>query len=242
MWHSFVPRSQRDGVQLFWVFVEPAAQLAVLMVLFSVIGRAAGYGTSFALFLLTGIAVLNLYTSTSSAVMGAVKNLGHPRRIATVGMFAPALAAVGFRFTVGVVSSLLLGAGVLHWQRLHGVPADLLACVEAFAVVALLGFGTGLLRGYSVLFLPTVERVYSILSRSLLFISGVFYVPSFLPPEFRGWLAWNPVLHAIDWFRTGVYAGYPDLVLSRFYLGAVVLVSIALGMALIWHDRRRILE
>ncbi|MBK0399980.1 ABC transporter permease [Limibaculum sp. M0105] len=242
MWHKFVPRNNREGMVLFWVFVEPAAQLAILLILLTLVGRAAGYGTSFALFLLTGISTLHLFNSTSTAVKNAVATLESPRRLATVGVFTPAIAALGFRFTVGVVSAIALGYGVVVWQHLHGVPYDFLTCLEAFVLTALLAFGMGLIRGYSRLFMPVFERVYAIFSRVLLFISGVFYVPSFLPPAFRELLAWNPVLHAIDWVRTGVYSGYPELILSRGYFVAFVLGSVALGCALIWHDRRRILQ
>lgn len=242
MWHNFVPRSSREGMILFWVFIEPAAQLAILMVLFTIIGRNAGYGTSFAMFLLSGISVLNLYTTTSSAVMGAVTKLGNPRRLATVGMFAPALAVAGFRLTIAVVSTIVLFHAVRQVQHLESLSIDIVACVEAFFLTAVMGLGMGMVRGYSRMFVPIFDRVYGIVSRALLFISGVFYVPSFLPPAFREYLAWNPVLHAIDWFRTGIYASYPELVLSRGYLIGFTVGSVALGMALIWHDRRRILQ
>lgn len=242
MWHRFVPRNNREGMILFWVFVEPAAQLGLLLVLFSLVGRTAGYGTSFALFLLTGIATLNVYTHTSNGVKLTVNRMGSPRRLATVGLFTPALAVLGFHLTIGIVSTLALGYGVVRWQHLSGVAIDFLACGEAFVLAALLGLGVGLVRGYSMLFLPIVERIYTIASRVLLFVSGVFYVPSFLPPVYRDLLAWNPVLHAIDWLRTGVYPRYPELILSYGFLVSCVLCSVALGFALIWHNRRRILR
>jgi capsular polysaccharide transport system permease protein len=229
-------------MKLFWVFIEPAAQLAVLIVIFSLIGRAAAYGTSFALFLLTGIATLTLFTTSSNAVMAAVGALSSPRRLAQQGIFTAAMAAALFRLIVGVFTAIVLAIIVIAWQRLSGFPYDLFICAEAFLAVGLLGFGMGLMRGYWQLFMPMFERVYGIASRALLFISGVFYVPSFLPPAYREIVAWNPVLHGIDWLRTGVYEGYPELVLSRTYLVGLALSMSALGMALLWLNRRRILQ
>ena len=241
-WHHFVPRNQRDGFTLFWVFAEPASQLAILMIVFTLIGRDSAYGTSFALFLLTGIAMLHFFTSASNGVAQAVATLRNPNRLPGIGLFEPAIAALGFRMLVALVSTLLLGTAAASYQRLHGVPADPVACAAAFLALALFALGTGILRGHARRTLPAAERVYNIAARALIFVSGVFYVPSYLPPALRDLLWWNPVLHGIDWLRTGVYPGYPEIVLSRFYLVALALGFTAFGITLVWFDRRRMLE
>jgi capsular polysaccharide transport system permease protein len=59
--------------------------------------------------------------------------------------------------------------------------------------------------------------VEKILTRPLIFISGVFYVPSLLPMEAGNLLWWNPVLHLVEWFRLAYYPTYPRLIFTPWW-------------------------
>jgi capsular polysaccharide transport system permease protein len=75
----------------------------------------------------------------------------------------------------------------------------------------------------------------------MIFISGVFFVPSFLPPVFRDWLDWNPVLHFVERMRFGLYADYPSIVYDETYLELTALTVATLGVLLVWFRRERLL-
>lgn len=240
-WHRFVPRDRQENLKLVWVFLEPAAQLAVLLAIFTLIGRASGYGRSFAFFLLGGIVVLGIVTRGMALVGGAVERLRSPQRLAQAGVFADPLAACGFTFLTSVIAGLGIAVGIAAWQHVEVRPADPALVVLALGTAVMMGFGLGLVRGYSARFAPAVTRTLNIGSRALLFVSGVFYVPSFLPPMLREWLAWNPVLHAIELMRRGVYGpDYPSVILDLDYLLGVALAIAALGTVTVWANRGRL--
>lgn len=215
--------------------------MAILVAIFTLIGRTAAYGRSFALFLLTGIVVLNVVTRGSQMAMNAVVGLRKQNRLPVVGLFDEALARIGFIVLVAMIymPPVLLGIAVVsrvevaphHWNRVF----------EAGALTACFALGLGLLRGWSVLFFPVFERLYVILSRGLIFISGIFYMPSFLPPQIRKFLEWNPVVHAVEYMRLGFYREYPTTVLDPLFLQSVALGSLVLGMALLWRDRATVM-
>lgn len=240
-WRQFTPRNRRDKLRLIWVFVEPIGQIALMMAIFSLIGRAPAYGDSFALFLLTGVAVLNTFTSTAQLVAGAIYGLNRTSRLAPVGLFHEALARTLFTLIVVAIYMPILMWGLSVVQHADVGPHHLAMALAALLLTGLMGFGVGLLRGYAMLFVPVIERVYVILSRGLIFVSGVFFAPSLMPPQLRDLLIWNPLLHAVEMLRLGIYAEYPTIVFSDLFLVGFMLGATSLGVALIWRKRATIL-
>jgi capsular polysaccharide transport system permease protein len=238
---EFRPRNAREGQKIFWVILDPVGQMAVLMVIFEIIGRMASYGRSFALFLMTGVVILTLFRTGSSYVSTAVYRLKAPARPPAVGAFHEALSKTLFNLVIAVIYTTVLMWGIGVVQHLDTTPVAPLLMVDAFLWTAALALGVGLVIGYASLFVKPVEKIYGILARGLLFVSGVFYVPSFMPPALRDLLAWNPVLHGVELMRLGVYGTYPSIVYSPFYFKGFALGAIVLGMLLVWSDRRRIL-
>ena len=70
--------------------------------------------------------------------------------------------------------------------------------------------------------------------------SSLFYVPGMMPDWARDALAWNPLLHAIDWFRAGFFAGYRPHWLDRPYLVILAVLALLCGLALQRGLRRRL--
>lgn len=242
MWHNFTPRNDRETMKLFWVVVEPAAALGTLILVFSLIGRTAAYGRSFPVFLLTGILVLSLFTQTVGMVSSAVGQLQSARRLPAVGPFHEALARVGFKLIAALLYTAILAIGIEIYTGYPVRPDNIWPMVGAYGIVIGFGMGWGLILGYCGRFLTLVDKIYRIVSRSLLFISGIFYVPSFMPPVLRDWLAWNPLLHAVELMRIGYYPRYPETVFSLSYLLGVAGGCLLFGVALVWRKRARLYE
>lgn len=234
---AFTPRNRRDDFRLVWIFVEPIGQLAALLLIFSLIGRVASYGDSFALFLLTGVATLTLFSQTGGLVAGAIANLDSPNRLPIVGPFHEALAAVVFNLVVASIYVAVIAYAIGVFERRDTAPAHPPVVVAAFLWTVALAFGVGLIRGYARTFLPVVERAYNIASRILIFVSGVFFVPSFMPPQLRDVLAWNPLVHCVELMRLGFYAEYPTIVYDAAYLRGCAGALVTLGVLLVWRRR-----
>jgi len=70
--------------------------------------------------------------------------------------------------------------------------------------------------------------------------TGIFFVPGMMPDWAREVLVCNPLLHAIDWFRTGFFSGYEPPWLDRSYLVILAVVAVLAGLALERALRRRL--
>lgn len=242
-WHRFVPRDRTDGMKLLWVFLEPAAQIGIILVVFAFIGRNGGYGHSFALFVLTGVATLTIVNRGATFIASSVMSLRSSRRLAQVGVFTDALAALAFHVLTAAVYTAVLAWLISVLEHRPVMPVNLPMVIVAVLAAAALGFGLGLVRGHAMRFAPPLNRFLAILSRTYLFISGIFYMPSFLPPFVRDWLAWNPILHAVELMRRGFYGpDYPSVMLDTGFLAGCALGLTAIGVLIVWNDRRRVME
>ena len=76
----------------------------------------------------------------------------------------------------------------------------------------------------------------------LLHNTGIFYVPGMMPEWIRDILAWNPLLHAVDWFRSSFFREYEPHWLDRSYLLTFAVVTLLVGLGLERGLQRRLYE
>jgi capsular polysaccharide transport system permease protein len=132
---------------------------------------------------------------------------------------------------------LLVGFGAIG---LKAMPDDLWGPSLALLTTAAFGFGCGCVNAIVTVFWRSWDKVYGQLTRILYFVSGIFYVPAMMPDWARDTLAWNPLLHAIDWFRAGFFQGYQPHWLDRSYLVGLAIVALLAGLGLERALRRKL--
>ncbi len=212
---------------------EPCLQFGVLFVLFSIIGRHPGFGDSLVLFLASGIIPFFLFTHLSGRIANSLRAAQpmSPLRVVSSLNLAAAQAILEF---VTIIIFMVIVLSLLAILGVHGaIPADPIELVCGVVAVGLFAFGVGLINSALYALFRIWTLIYGVASRSLIFISGVFYAPElYLPPAYRDILVWNPVLHGLSWFRTAIYPTYPQNMLDRGYLLACALAAIAAGVVL----------
>lgn len=222
-----------------WLFLEPAAHIGVLLVVFVYIRHFAPAGVPTTIFLLTGIVPFLLFKSIAMRIMEAVqgnRGLFGYRVIKPMDTFLARLFLEVLLYTVVFV--LLLG-GLWWW----GVPVELYRPLEFFTVVALLslmGFGLGILFCVIGEALPEVKLFIRILFIPLYLLSGILFPISRLPAEYHDLLLWNPVLHAVELSREAFFRGYASV--SGVSLGFVAEVAVVLLFGGVVAYRLRRLE
>ncbi|WP_298497843.1 ABC transporter permease [uncultured Maritimibacter sp.] len=208
---------------------QPIFGVGFLVFLFYLIGRHPPFGESLALFFATGVLTLDVYNKSSSSLMKAFTTnkalLSYPM-INFVDTLLARLTLIGATYAVVFVvffSGLML-------LDMATMPAHPERVIIAFMATLFLGFGKGSLDAVLYQMFPSWQNVDKVLSRPMYFLSGIFYVPGLLPPEAVAVLKWNPVLHCVEWARTGWYQNYPDDVFNPWYPLAFASILLLIGL------------
>ena len=224
-----------------WAVIEPVLHIALLSATFAVLmqGRPP-IGTHFFIFYYTGLIPYHVFVHTSAGMSHAITSNG-----------AAAAIAAGHHLRC---DRRARPARNRHRSGRRGDPVGRLwrrsawrrcptICGRrrlALLVTAALGCGLGFVNAVVTVFCRSWDKAYGQVTRILYFVSGIFYVPGMMPDWARDMLAWNPLLHAIDWFRAGFFASYQPHWLDRSYLVILAILALLVGLGLQRGLRRKL--
>jgi capsular polysaccharide transport system permease protein len=187
----------------------------------------------------TGLIPYHVFVHTSSGMSHAIIGNAPLLQLPPVTSFDVIAARGLLEIVTDVVVAVILLAGFAT-IGLAAMPDDLWTPSLALLAIAALGCGLGFINAVVTVFFRSWEKTYAQLTRILYFISGIFYVPGMMPDWARDTLAWNPLLHAIDWFRAGFFANYQPHWLDRSYLVILAILALLVGFGLQRGLRRRL--
>lgn len=225
-----------------WALLEPILHILMLSLVFAVMMRGRPpIGNEFFIFYYTGIIPYHLFVHTSSSMTYAITSNGSLLQLPLVGTFDVLMARGLLELLTDTVVAVILLAG-FGAVGLGALPQDFLGVSAAAVVVWLFGCGCGFVNAVITAFAKSWDKIWAQLTRVLYFCSGIFYVPGMMPEWIRDILAWNPVLHAVDWFRASFFPEYEPHWLDRSYLSTVAIVTVLAGLGLERGLRRRLCE
>lgn len=216
----------------FWLLAEPLFHMAYLAVIYTVVRVHTVGGIDTVIWLFGGMLAFFMFRRTASQVMDGVSaNLAlfSYRQVKPIDAVLTRGFLEGFLTTINAIV-LMTGAALFgHFA----IPQDILAVLEAFWGLWLLGVGFGLMASVALEVIPELGRVIKLIMMPLYMVSGVIFPLSAVPQPYREWLLMNPVAHGLEAVRLGFASHYhaaPEL--SVAYLYACALVTIFLGLAL----------
>ena len=233
-------RYGRSKLGYMTALIEPSIFIGIFIAIRAIIGRATPFGESLVLFMLTGLMTYRVFLSISSRLMGSFTGnralLAYPPVKPVDILLARWLLEALTMF--GIAALFFAGMVVLSEREVILFPANLLA---AFSATCVLGGGLGFFNGAVCVFFPSWKTIFAIFRLPLLISSGIFYVPKTMPDVVLPFLEWNPLLHCVEWTRTGVYLTY-DPMLDRTYPFVVGMSLAVIGLGLERMYRHRMLS
>lgn len=225
-----------------WALLEPVLHIVMLSLVFAVMMRGRPpIGNEFFIFYYTGIIPYHLFIHTSSGMTYAVTSNLPLLQLPLVSTFDLILTRGLVELLTDTLVAIILlasfgaiGLGVL--------PHDLPALSASVVTVWLFGCGLGFINAVLNAFFKSWDKIWTQLMRTLYFCSGIFYVPGMMPDWVRDVLVWNPILHAVDWFRASFFVEYEPHWLDRSYLAIVAAVTVVAGLGLERGLRRHLYE
>jgi len=233
-------RFGRNRLGYLWAFIEPAGYILIF-----VFGRAAlqdrvPFGDSLILFALTGLMTFRIASSIANRARSAISSnealLAYPL-VRTLDLM---VARILLEAATMVILFLMFLAGVALFGgvRIQMNPEKFCA---AMGTTLLLGAGLGVFNAVIGRLLPVWERIWGLLSLPMFFTSGIFFLPSALPPDVMRILWWNPFLHCVEWMRDAVYLDY-EPVLSQPYVLGFAISTLFMGLFANRYFQQQILD
>jgi len=225
-----------------WALLEPILHILMLSLVFAVMMRGRPpIGDQFFIFYYTGIVPYHLFVHTSTSMTYAISTNGSLLQLPLVSTFDVVIARGLLELiTDTLVAVILLAAfGAIG---LAVLPHDLSGVAASVVAVWLFGCGCGFVNAVANAFSKSWDKIWVQLTRLLYFCSGIFYVPGMMPEWIREILAWNPILQAVDWFRSSFFEEYDPHWLDRSYLLTVVALTLLAGLGLERGLRHRLYE
>jgi capsular polysaccharide transport system permease protein len=224
-----------------WAVLEPVAGIAVLSIIFSVAMRTPPLGSSFQLYYATGLLPFMMFMSTSNKIAQSLKYsrqlLVYPRVTIVDALLARLILNV---MTQLLVIYLVLTGVVVFYDLTTTL---VLSSVLLSLVMAVsLGAGIGVLNCFLFSQFTLWQSIWGIITRPLVLISGVIFLPENFPAEIRDILWYNPLVHVTGTMRHGFYHSYHADYVMPIYVFAVSLITGMVGFLFLWRYHRDILE
>jgi capsular polysaccharide transport system permease protein len=219
-----------------WAVIDPAVQMAVLWLVYTMLGRIVPLPTTMPVFLLTGIMPYlfwrNCTTRGASAAAANLPLLTYPQ----VKVFDVVIARVLLDAATIVVVTLIF-IFVLRFatnQQFSSWVRDPITLAEAVFSLFFFSFCTAILSSSLARMWRAWPQVFGYLSRPLYFTSGIFFTFESLPSGIKGYAQVNPVAHLLEWIRTGAVPGFISYSYSPSYVYIWAFIMLFIGLVIEW--------
>lgn len=222
--------SRKNRLGLVWALAEPLVIISLLYAIRGILrARTPDYGTSLFLFFATGFLPYYLFLRLSTRIRFA--NMGAGQSLPGMSGLDQYIANILVNAIIWVFMIVVMFLGMWWIGDMDELAfTDISVCAAPIFLLIALAMGVGMLNGAISRYIPFWYFIYSMATRGLLFISGILQIVDQQPAGMRYYSILNPLSHAIEWFRLGVWERYPHNSLDKGYLISWVVVCLFLGM------------
>ena len=213
-----------------WLLIEPLSHFAFMTFLFAVIRHRVVGGIDVAIWLILGLIGFFIFRRAANQMGGAIDS---NRALFTYRQVLPFDAIMVRGILEGLIMIVALvvitvGMALFGYDIIPDRPLTLLG---GFLGLWLLGVALGLTVAVGGEIAEETRQIVSVLMMPLYFLSGVIFPLSAVPPQYRGILMLNPVVHGVEAMRAGFSTYYhapENLDLGYLYLSALCLLAVGL--------------
>lgn len=222
--------SRRNRLGLLWALAEPLLAISLMYALRGILRmRTPDYGTSLFLFFATGFLPYYLFLRLATHVRMAGVDRG--TRLPSISALDAFIANILVNGIIWIVMIVAIFLGMWWIGGIEEIPnIDVSVCAVPILLLVAFAMGVGMLNSAINRYIPFWNIFFSLATRGLVFLSGVLQVVDTQPLSIRQYSILNPLSHAIEWFRLGVWERYPSNSLDKDYLITWVVICLFLGM------------
>lgn len=198
------------------VLAVPLVWISITVISFQYLNRSVPISTDDISFVIAGILPYLLFRYTITATM---RTHSFSTSLAVVSQVKKrhvifSLAAIEFVNAV-IIYIIISLINFLIFSRWEAQKPFLI--FEGMVIAWLLGLSFGYFCDALSERFPLVYKAVPVMLRPMFLISAVFYTANELPYSLLSIFSWNPLLHANEIVREGMFEGYHSLYLEPFY-------------------------
>lgn len=217
-------RYQGSWLGIFWSLLNPAAQIALYIFVFSIVFRSGL--ENYPLFLVSGLIHHIMFSQALSqgaeAYVGSTGLLGKinfPRFLVPLATFFTNVYFWLISYVIFLIAFPLIG-GVFSWELLYAIPVSLLFLVFVVSCMTVVAVLTVEFRD--------LKHLVEIITMFLFWLTPIPYSLDMVPKQAAEWLFYNPLTWYIEAFHAVFY--YQEVPSQKLWLG---MVGISLGLSLL---------
>lgn len=207
----------QQSLGYLWAFITPIAWIGLFVVVFTLMGRKSPINTDIVSFLATGfLGYLSFFRRTFDQVQGAIKA---NRQLMFVDRVAPSDLAIA-RSVLGLQTSITVFVVVTLANLLvfrNGEVDQALTVCFGLGLAWGIGASLGWLAAIIGQVVTSLQQILQIVLRPMFWISGLFYTANEIPQSLAQYLWYNPVFHAIEITRNGMFLNYESTLAEAWY-------------------------
>jgi len=229
---ELLTRYGRNNIGFLWLFVEPAAFVLIVTVIWTKLRGVHITDIPIVEFALTGYSSLLLWRNPPNRCIGAVKSnksLLFHRQVTVVDIFT-ARILLELTSITGVLFMLTIALWALD---LASLPEDILQVMGGWFMLAWFAAGLAMTIGGLSEKAEVVGRLWSPMSYILMAMAGVAFTVDALPPTARDAVLWIPMINAVEYLREGWFGSVMHAHYDLGYLATVNVVLTVVGFSLV---------
>ena len=199
---------KRSKLGMFWALAEPLAFMGVLYVVFG-IGLRGGRSMEipFICYLVTGLAVTQLFTQSMTKSTTAVRNNSFLLQKVNVRLsILPIITVLS-----SIVDHAIFFVAVCAILFLHSIFPNLywLQLFYYLFALSMLLLGIGWFGASLGVFFPDLQNIASVLGRIIFYFSPVIWDYNIIPERLQFWVKLNPLFYIITGYRDSLFYSVP---------------------------------
>ena len=227
-------RYGRHNIGFLWLFVEPMLFTLGVSALWTYAGLHQISDLPIVVFALTGYSTVLLWRNMPGRCIGAIapnEQLMYHRNVRIIDIYLSriALEAIGATLSIVILSVVFVSIGWIS------PPENILLLAWGWFLTAWFGASLAILLGAWSETTEIIEKIWHPMAYLLFPLSGAAFLVDALPPEFREFALWIPMVHGTEMIRDGYFG-------SKFiahYSGAyLVTVNMLLCLVALSLERR----
>ncbi|OLF78662.1 ABC transporter [Alteromonas sp. W12] len=230
-----------DKFGLGWAFLEPFAFIFALSAMRGLVSGNEIHTIPLFIFMMIGMVGLQSLTTCLQSVSTSIKRNKPLYAFRQVQPITSVLTAGFLEFSIKVVVVLLLTLSLFLMGQTF-VIYDPLLLLTLFLLLWVFSISIGLIFAIASAFIPEVDKIKSIATRPLMFISCVFFSLQDIPEELWPFLTWNPLVHFIELARYACFESYGTKGVSFSFVVEVTVVFLFLSLSMYHITWKKVLS